>query len=139
MVIGGGSGPLNTTVPSCRSFIWPRKSTAYTPNLKDITKRTHCCPAIIYVHVLKRGRNFMTGVEQLSKLEGDIRAFVRRDTASLRRTQPNETDVSAEPSVENLDALIRRVAGTSTEEIDRVILELQGVRDMLRGEGERVS
>lgn len=81
----------------------------------------------------------MTGVEQLSKLEGDIRAFVRRDTASLRRTQPNETDVSAEPSVENLDALIRRVAGTSTEEIDRVILELQGVRDMLRGEGERVS
>ncbi|MGE5771340.1 MAG: hypothetical protein ACM3Z4_04735, partial [Hyphomicrobiales bacterium] len=73
----------------------------------------------------------MTGVEQLSKLEGDIRAFVRRDTASLRRTQPNETDVSAEPSVENLDALIRRVAGTSTEEIDRVILELQGVRDML--------
>lgn len=81
----------------------------------------------------------MTGVEQLSKLEGDIRAFVRRDTASLRRTQPNKTDVSAEPSVENLDALIRRVAGTSTEEIDRVILELQGVRDMLRGEGERVS
>lgn len=83
----------------------------------------------------------MTGVEQLPKLEGDIRAFVRRDTASLRRTQPNETetDVSTEPSVENLDALIRRVAGASTEEIDRVILELQGVRDRLRGEGERVS
>ena len=30
-------------------------------------------------------------------------------------------------------------AGASMEEIDRVILELQGVRDMLRSEGERVS
>ena len=42
-------------------------------------------------------------------------------------------------AAENLNALIRRVAGASMEEIDRVILELQGVRDMLRNEGERVS
>ena len=45
----------------------------------------------------------------------------------------------ADPVNENLNALIRRVSGASMEEIDRVILELQSVRDMLRQEGERVS
>jgi hypothetical protein len=71
--------------------------------------------------------------------EGEIREFVRRDVAFLRR-QRNEGDTAMDPAAaENLNALIRRVAGASMEEIDRVILELQGVRDMLRSEGERVS
>ena len=70
--------------------------------------------------------------------EGEIREFVRRDVATLRR-QRNEGDAAADPAAENLNALIRRVAGASMEEIDRVILELQGIRDMLRSEGERVS
>ncbi|HZD91239.1 MAG TPA: hypothetical protein VE224_14145, partial [Pseudolabrys sp.] len=35
--------------------------------------------------------------------------------------------------------LIQRVSGASMEEIDRVISELQSVREMLRSEGERVS
>jgi len=70
--------------------------------------------------------------------EGQIREFVRRDVATLRR-QRSEGDAAADPATENLNALIRRVAGASMEEIDRVILELQSVRDMLRSEGERVS
>jgi ABC-type transporter Mla subunit MlaD len=70
--------------------------------------------------------------------EGEIREFVRRDVATLRR-QRNDTDAPSDPATENLNALIRRIAGASMEEIDRVILELQGVRDMLRSEGERVS
>jgi hypothetical protein len=70
--------------------------------------------------------------------EGEIREFVRRDVATLRR-QRSEEDAVADPATESLNALVRRVAGASMEEIDRVILELQGVRDMLRGEGERVS
>jgi hypothetical protein len=70
--------------------------------------------------------------------EGEIREFVRRDVATLRR-QRGEGDAAVNPAEENLNALIRRVAGASMEEIDRVILELQGVRDMLRAEGERVS
>ena len=69
-------------------------------------------------------------------VEGEIREFVRRDVAHLRR-QRNETD--GDPISDNLNSLIRRVSGASMEEIDRVILELQGVRDMLRNEGERVS
>jgi hypothetical protein len=70
--------------------------------------------------------------------EGEIREFVRRDVAFLRR-QRSEVEAANDPAAENLNALIRRVAGASMEEIDRVILELQGVRDMLRSEGERVS
>ena len=71
--------------------------------------------------------------------EGEIREFVRRDVAFLRRQQPDVEQASPEPVANNLNVLIRRVSGASIEEIDRVILELQGVRDMLRNEGERVS
>src|SRR3972149_2113055 len=69
--------------------------------------------------------------------EGEIREFVRRDVAFVRRQR--EAEPAADPVADNLNALIRRVSGASMEEIDRVILELQSVRDMLRGEGERVS
>jgi hypothetical protein len=69
-------------------------------------------------------------------VEGEIREFVRRDVAYLRR---QHNGAEPDPVSDNLNSLIRRVSGASMEEIDRVILELQGVRDMLRGEGERVS
>jgi hypothetical protein len=35
--------------------------------------------------------------------------------------------------------VLQRIAGMSLEEIDRVIRELESVRDMIRNEGERVS
>ncbi len=70
--------------------------------------------------------------------EGEIREFVRRDVSFVRRPR-SEAEPVADPAAENLNALIRRVSGASMEEIDRVILELQSVRDMLRNEGERVS
>jgi hypothetical protein len=47
-------------------------------------------------------------------------------------------DAAKDPAA-NLNELIRRVAGASLEEIDRVIRELETVREMLRNEGERVS
>ena len=73
--------------------------------------------------------------------EGEIREFIRRDVAHLRRPRPDLETAAAtgDSAAENLNSLIRRVAGASMEEIDRVILELQAVRDMLRIEGERVS
>ena len=71
-------------------------------------------------------------------VEGEIREFVRRDVSYLRRPR-NEVDAGGEQVSDSLNSLIRRVSGASMEEIDRVILELQGVRDMLRSEGERVS
>jgi len=70
--------------------------------------------------------------------EGEIRDFVRRDVAFLRRPRgANET--GGDPVTENLNALIRRVSSASMDEIDRIILELQSVRDMLRNESERLS
>jgi len=71
-------------------------------------------------------------------VEGEIREFVRRDASFLHR-QRSEVDAANDPAAETLNALIRRVAGDSMEEIDRVIRELESVRDMLRNEGERVS
>ena len=68
----------------------------------------------------------------------EIHELVRRDAAFLPR-QRSEGDAAADPAAEDQNALIRRVADASMEEIDRVIHELQGVRDMLRSEGERVS
>jgi len=73
-----------------------------------------------------------------SSVEGEIREFVRRDVSFLRRREEN-SDQAADPVTDNLNSLIRRVSGASMEEIDRVIVELQGVRDMLRQEGDRVS
>ena len=42
-------------------------------------------------------------------------------------------------ATENLNEMIRRIATGSMEDIDRVIRELESVRDMLRNEGARVS
>jgi hypothetical protein len=72
--------------------------------------------------------------------EGEIREFVRRDVSFLRRPRSENGDAAAsDPVTENLNSLIRRVSGASLEEIERVIVELQGIRDMLRSEGERVG
>jgi hypothetical protein len=70
-------------------------------------------------------------------VEGKIRDFVRRDVASLHR-QRREAEPAGDPA-QNMNSLIRRVAGSSMDEIDRVIRDLESVRDMLRNEGERVS
>jgi hypothetical protein len=71
-----------------------------------------------------------------SAFEGEIREFVRRDVSAPRRPRGDD---EPDPVTENLNNLIKRVSGASTEEIDRVLLQLQGVRDMLRVEGERVT
>jgi hypothetical protein len=69
--------------------------------------------------------------------EGEIREFVRRDAGGQRK--PRDAAPKVEASAENMNALIQRVSGASMDEIDRVIAELEGVRNMLRSEGERVS
>jgi hypothetical protein len=55
------------------------------------------------------------------------------------RQQQSQAAPANDPAAENLNAVIRRVAGDSMEEIDRVIRALESVRDMMRNEGERVS
>jgi hypothetical protein len=74
----------------------------------------------------------------VTAFEGEIREFVRRDISIARRAQ-SEVEQSVDPLPENLNALVRRISGASMQEIDRVILELQAVREMLRNEGDRVA
>jgi hypothetical protein len=68
-------------------------------------------------------------------VEGEIRDFVRRDTAALRRAPESDSELVAG----NISNLLQRVAGTSVQEIDRLISELQTVREMLQAEGSRVQ
>jgi hypothetical protein len=74
----------------------------------------------------------------LNALESEIREMVRRD-GHVAGPRGNETDLGGAPVADNLNLLIGRVSDASVEEIERVILALQGVGDMLRKEGEQVS
>jgi hypothetical protein len=69
--------------------------------------------------------------------EGEIREFIRRDVSMRRRTQTEDGSVD-DAGVESVSNLIDRVSGASVEEIDRLIAELQTMREMLQREGERV-
>jgi hypothetical protein len=53
--------------------------------------------------------------------------------------QRSQANPANGPIAENLNAVIKGVASVSFEEIDRVIRALEGVRGMMRKEGERVS
>ena len=98
----------------------------------------------------------------VSEVEAGIRDFVRNDIAYLRRPAPgvqNSGDTPLEPRVEpkteikleakleptqeatvnNVNSLIQRVAGTSLAEIENLIAELEALRDLLHAEGQRVQ
>ena len=81
----------------------------------------------------------------VSEVEAGIRDFVRNDIAYLRRpmavnnTPEAPLDPSAEATVNNVNSLIQRVAGTSLSEIEHLISELESLRDLLHAEGQRVQ
>jgi hypothetical protein len=70
-----------------------------------------------------------------TQVEGEIREFVRRDVATLRRQPESDSEMVAS----NIGTLLQRVAGTSVKEIDKLIGELQTLREMLHSEGARVQ
>src|SRR5436309_13131918 len=80
----------------------------------------------------------------VSEVEAGIRDFVRNDVAYLRRspsmlaTDP-ALDASAEATVNNVNSLIQRVAGTSLTEIENLVSELESLRDLLHNERPRVQ
>jgi hypothetical protein len=80
----------------------------------------------------------------VSEVEAGIRDFVRNDIAYLRRPMATNAaeatlDPSAEATVNNVNSLIQRVAGTSLSEIENLISELEALRDLLHAEGQRVQ
>jgi len=81
-----------------------------------------------------------------SEVEAGIRDFVRNDIAYLRRPGPSmvggtdaPVDPNAEATVNSVNSLIQRVAGTSLAEIENLISELESLRDLLHDEGQRVQ
>ena len=87
------------------------------------------------------------GSSAVSEVEAGIRDFVRNDVAYLRRPAPGAattaSDTALEPSTEatvnNVNSLIQRVAGTSLAEIENLISELESLRELLHAEGQRVQ
>ncbi|MFZ0767068.1 MAG: hypothetical protein WAN01_24610 [Bradyrhizobium sp.] len=85
--------------------------------------------------------------DAVSEVEAGIRDFVRNDIAYLRRHAPSmvvagtdaAVDPAAEATVNNVNSLIQRVAGTSLAEIENLISELESLRDILHAEGQRVQ
>jgi len=67
-------------------------------------------------------------------VEGNIRELVRRDSSAIRQAA-SDSEVAAN----NLSTLMRRVAGTSTREIDNLISELRILREKLHADGTRVQ
>ena len=77
------------------------------------------------------------GVAAATEVEAGIREFVRNDIAYLRRPEGGEPN--GEATVNNLNSLIQRVAGTSLSEITNLITELESLREWLHVEGQRVQ
>jgi hypothetical protein len=75
-------------------------------------------------------------IDPAAQLEEDITALIRRDIPPNRH---RDREPVANPTSGHMNGLLQQLGGVSIEEIDRIILELQSVRDMLRGESERLS
>ena len=78
-----------------------------------------------------------TGADETAawEVEGEIREFVRRDVVGLRRAPESDSELVAS----NISSLLQRVSGSSVQEIDRLIAELQALRETLHQEGARVQ
>src|SRR5436305_14216923 len=74
-------------------------------------------------------------VEVFSKLEGEIREVVSRSATAPRVPQQNDNELAAN----HIGSLLQRVSGTSVQEIEKLIAELQILRDMLQKEAARVQ
>ena len=74
-------------------------------------------------------------LDKVTEVEGEIREFVRRDAAAFRRQPASDSEMVAG----NISSLLQRVSGSSVQEIDLVICELQALRETLQSEGARVQ
>jgi hypothetical protein len=86
-------------------------------------------------------------LDAVTEVEAGIREFVRNDVAYLRRPAPGLLGANPEPAldpatdatVNSVNSLIQRVAGTSLAEIENLMSELETLRDLLHAEGQRVQ
>ena len=71
-----------------------------------------------------------------TEVEGEIREFVRRDVATNFGRQPEH---ESERVASNITSVLERVSATSVQEIDKLITELETLRDRLQSEAARVQ
>lgn len=70
-----------------------------------------------------------------AEFEGEIREIIRRDVAPLRK----QFEIAPDASTSHLNSVIQRVAATSVTEVEKLITELQSLRDVLQSESQRVQ
>ena len=88
--------------------------------------------------VIRAGKPVEEGQVPVAEVEGEIRGFVRKEFSSIRRPLA-VADGANDGGVGHVNSLIQRVSGASVMEIEKLISELQSLRDFLRNEGERVQ
>jgi uncharacterized protein with von Willebrand factor type A (vWA) domain len=98
----------------------------------DMTANTNEQPVVDHEEDNEPNEQVVAAVQEV---EADIREFVRRDALQLRRA----SEQAGEMFASNVNSLVQRIAGTSVREIDMLLRELEGLRDFLHSEGERVQ
>lgn len=65
--------------------------------------------------------------------------YFQPERQALPKLNGSEAGAADDLVAENMNLLIRRISSAPIDEIDRVIGELQGIRDRLRNESERMN
>jgi hypothetical protein len=73
--------------------------------------------------------------EIFSQLEGEIREVVSPGSTAPWPRQENDNELAAS----NITSVLQHVTGTSVQEIEKLIVELQMLREMLQREAARVQ
>jgi hypothetical protein len=85
------------------------------------------------------------GPAETVEIEGEIRDLLRKGFATARVPLPGTTLLPRQPAegddqgVGQGNSLIQRVAGASVLEIEKLVAELQGLRDFLHSKADRVQ
>jgi hypothetical protein len=104
------------------------------------------------------GTQVNEGAEAFSKLESEIGELVRRDTTAPRLQQGNDDELNVGSLVntqvndgvdvfsklegeirEHVGSMVQKVSGTSVQEVENLIAELQILRGKLQNEAARVQ
>jgi hypothetical protein len=74
--------------------------------------------------------------DEQPKFEGELRDILRR---AEKRELCQEGGAPFTPTHQNPTELVRRVVGTSTDQVERVVHQLQSLSELLQSERDRVN
>jgi hypothetical protein len=102
-------------------------------------RSARCCGM---VHLVNFGGNVMNkpitlvpqATDEQPKIEGGLREILRRADRELHQEGGAPSTRPSHPM-----ELVRRVAGMSTEQIERIVLQLQSLSELVQSERDRVN